>query len=286
MGRCGTSWLVRLLGCHPAVVAHRSYELEPRAVLYWANVVRGLARPAAHWQLLARGAEPRWWLGDGGGEQQLRWVEPEVRAELGREAVDDVCHLAHNRVERLYRRVATPAGRPDARFIVEKTERDWRLLRLVAEIWPGARYLVLVRDFRDVVASVLAFNERRGWPAFGRQYVESDERYVELLRGYALELARSARAHGDRARVVRYEDLILEPETTLKGLLEWTGLDAEPALMAGMLAAAGQETPQMAGHRTAPSPRESIGRWERDLPPALRERACEVLAEPLAEFGY
>lgn len=286
MGRSGTSWLVRLLGEHPAVVAHRSFELEPRAVLYWANVVRGLADPAAHWQLLARGAEPRWWLGDGGGAENTRWADPELRAELGREAVDDLCHLAHRRVERFYRAAARLADRGGARCFVEKSERDWRLLRLAAEIWPSSRDIVLVRDFRDVVASVFAFNERRGARAFGRQRVGSDEEFLDFVRDYATGLARWRRSRGTRARVVRYEDLILEPEPTLTGLLGWLGLDPDRALVAEMLASASHDTPQMADHRTAAGPRESVGRWERDLPPALRERAAEVLAEPLAEFGY
>lgn len=286
MGRSGSSWLVRLLGGHPDVVAHRSFELEPRAVAYWANVVRALAEPASHWQLLARGGEPRWWLGDGDGVENLRWVEHELREELGRAGVEDLCRLAQRRVELFYRAAGALAGREAPRFFVEKTERDWDLLRLIAEIWPGSRDVILVRDFRDTIASALAFNEKKGTVAFGRQRVATDEDYLVSVRDYAESLLDWERSRGSRAWRVRYEDLVLEPERTLTGLLRWLGLDAAPAVVADVVAAASRDTPQMIEHRTAPSPRESIGRWRRDLPAPLRDRASAVLAEVLGDFGY
>ena len=90
--------------------------------------------------------------------------------------------------------------------------------------------MILVRDFRDVVSSVLAFNRKRGYPGFGREHVDSDAEYIP--RGYALKQAlesstRWQRAEGRRAPG-RYEDLLTHPEQTLQAVFEFVGVAAAP----------------------------------------------------------
>ena len=40
------------------------------------------------------------------------------------------------------------------------------------------------------------------------------------------------------------------------------------------------------GHRTVPDPRESIGRWRRDLSGEVEAACAEALGRPLEIFGY
>ncbi len=56
--------------------------------------------------------------------------------------------------------------------------------------------------------------------------------------------------------------------------------------MSLMLAEASRETAQTRAHRTSRDAEDSIGRWQRELPPALRTRATDVFADVLPEFGY
>ena len=56
------------------------------------------------------------------------------------------------------------------------------------ELYPDARELILVRDPRDMLASILAFNRRRGFDAFGREDVGTDQEYVHRIRGDLVRL--------------------------------------------------------------------------------------------------
>ncbi|HUE60096.1 MAG TPA: hypothetical protein VMO88_10975, partial [Acidimicrobiales bacterium] len=46
LGRMGTTWMMRLLSEHPAVVTYRDYPYEVMAARYWAHQLRVLAAPA------------------------------------------------------------------------------------------------------------------------------------------------------------------------------------------------------------------------------------------------
>jgi hypothetical protein len=154
------------------------------------------------------------------------------------------------------------------------------------ELYPGAKEIILVRDFRDTLASSLAFNAKLGSRTIGRGHAGTDEELVAYLAEQLDGVRRRYSSRGEGARLVRYEDLILEPERTLTSLLAWLGVESTPPVVREMLDSAHRETPQMRAHRTSPSASESIGRWKQDLSPELREQATDVFADALAEFGY
>jgi hypothetical protein len=287
-GRSGTQWLVRLAGEHPEIVAHRPFELEPRVLVYWLSVLRDVADPASQAELLARtGPDRRFWLGERARPEAVFYSDDAMRAEVGRDSIDELAAFARRRVERFYRAAAEASGSGEPRYFVEKsTSHDPPLLRLQRELFPAAREVVLVRDFRDTFASMLAFNARRRQQGFGRGLVDSDEQHLLLLRDISRSILDDYVSRAGASRLVRYEDLILEPDETLGELLGWLGVDRTPALVAGMRAAASTDTVQMRDHRTSPDVASSIGRWKRDLPPGLRERTCEVFEGLLTSFGY
>ncbi len=154
------------------------------------------------------------------------------------------------------------------------------------EIYPGARVVFLVRDFRDMFCSVRSFNERRGFLAFGRELVSSDEEYV---RGMARGVA-AFRSHliemQDEAVLLRYEDLIRRPQQTLTRLFDSLALDNRAEVIEAVLSDARAETAGSEEHRTTPTQDRSIGRWLAELSPALRGVFRESFAELLAAFGY
>ena len=105
--------------------------------------------------------------------------------------------------------------------------------------------------------------------------------------GSDAELRRVAGRLGDRARprvgaparthahLVRYEDLVLDPERTLAGLLDHLGVDSGTRDRRGACWARSRRTcPSCATTRPATAPQASIGRWRTDLDPELAE-ACE-----------
>jgi len=158
---------------------------------------------------------------------------------------------------------------------------------LLGEIYPGAREVVLVRDFRDMLCSVIAFNRRRGYEAFGRAKAKSDEEYVEtVLRSSAEWLKRRLDEGGDSIHLVRYEDLIEKPEPTVAEMMGYLGLDSGEDAAAAVVERAEREAPTVDQHRTSEKVSASIGRWRRDLPPELVQVCADVLDPVLVQFGY
>jgi hypothetical protein len=129
-----------------------------------------------------------------------------------------------------------------------------------------------------------AYNARKGSGDFGRDNAGSDEAWLAYLRQNFLVLRAAWRDRGEPGSLLRYEDLVREPATTLLPLLTPLGLDAAPETVARLIAAA--DAPELRGHGTSGSPAASIGRWRTDLSPELRAAVQETFGDLLRDFGY
>jgi hypothetical protein len=288
IGRSGSKWLAWLLSCHPSIVAFQPLVFEPRVATYWTTVFRSLTAPKSYLRQIhtERWDEERWWLGDGATGLPAP-VELSMAEWLGTDSVRSLAASCQERTEAYYLEVAKRSEKPGAVYFAEKFLLDPVLLDLTLELFPGGREVILVRDFRDRLSSVFAWNEKRGDHGFGHQEEMSKAEYLtERVRIDAAELLDRWRRAGDAAHLVRYEDLILTPAETLRGLLEFLEVDAGPGAVSGTLEAANQPRELLDQHRTVSDPIETIGRWRRDLPPELAEKCNEILAPVLEGFGY
>jgi hypothetical protein len=286
LGRTGSMMLMRMLEPHPEVLVYRPFRYEQRVASYWIEVMLALAEPASYFRQIAPVGsldERIWWLGENGpapgsvgDEQTVRW--------MGSDAVRELAELSQSRIERFYGQLAARAGNSAPAFFAEKYALE--ISHLVRELYPGAREVFLVRDFRDMLCSIIAFNERRGVKGFGRSAASSDREYVQQLGGWAARLERAHELRADRSVVVRYEDLVLDPAPTLSGLLEYLQLEPAPHVVETMIAALGSEPTVLADHGTAPDPRSSIGRWRDELDDELLELCEKAFGSALESFGY
>jgi hypothetical protein len=154
-------------------------------------------------------------------------------------------------------------------------------------MYPKAKEIFLVRDFRDVLSSMLAFNVKQGFRAFGPPHIETDEEFARYLRNTTIrQLARSWPKRQDRAHLIRYEDLMQDTEATLRGMLGYLGLDASDAVVDGMIARASEENENSRRHRTSAGTGASIARWKQSLTPSVQAVCNEVYADVLEQFGY
>ena len=290
IGRSGSTWLTWLLGRQPDIVDYRSFEYESKVAPYFAEVLRTLTRPLSYYQPIRGEIDHRgWWLGNEPSEA-LFWYSSHDSIDewLGSDYVEDLIDFFTGRMDALFGHLAIATGKEHARYVIEKMPPSYFGQRMMAEMIPGTRELFLVRDFRDVAASIFAFGEKRGRRWFPGYQAESDEQVVrEPLRNEIDRLLQSWRERRESAFLVRYEDLVLRPEETLSGVLSYLELDAVPVDVTRALADAARIDGDMHGaHITSPSAMGSIGRWQRDLTPDL-QRACEeALGESLAAFGY
>jgi hypothetical protein len=288
IGRSGSKWLAWLLSCHPAVTAYQPLVFEPRVATYWATVFRELSAPKSYLRQIhaERWDEPRWWLGDGAGPLPAP-LDLGMAGWLGVDSVQSQAALCQERIEAFYLEVAERDGKTGTRYFAEKFLLDPVLLDLTTEIFPAARELILVRDFRDRLSSVFAWNEKRGDYGFGHGAGMSQAEYLtERVRIDAEQLLDRWRRTGDAAHLVRYEDLITEPASTLAALFGYLSVDADPDTVDGLLEAATQPSDLLDMHRTVSDPLRTIGRWRRDLPADLGRECNEILAPVLDAFGY
>jgi hypothetical protein len=196
-----------------------------------------------------------------------------------------LARFCHDSIESWYRCLAESQAQPSAAYFAEKHLPN-EYPTLLWETYPGTREIVLVRDFRDVASSVLAFNEQRGFDDFGRQRVESDKEFLLQLRRDAANLLETWSRRAARSHLVRYEDLVTNPHGALEAMLPYVGVDASSATIDGMVERASRTTPELRQHQTSDSPAASIGRWRRDLDPALQMVAADAFNDILRAFGY
>ncbi len=290
LGRSGSSFLTQLLASHPEIVAYQPFESEPRVATYWFGILLALASPRSYIeQLDPRGAveSDTWWLGEHSHMDRplADRVDPVLANWLGSRHIEHMAAMCQEQIDRLYGRVGVLAGKKATCFVEKALPTN--LTSLVLESYEQPREVILVRDFRDMVASLLAFAPSRGGHALGREGAASDEQFVrDVVHNSVLRLVRAMERRQD-SYVIRYEDLVLDRDAALRSLLEGLELGADPGKLASTYEANEALRPHLAQlHRTSESAVASIGRWRRDLSPELQETCNEFLGFGLTAFGY
>ncbi|PID92574.1 MAG: hypothetical protein CSA96_02490 [Bacteroidetes bacterium] len=152
------------------------------------------------------------------------------------------------------------------------------------KLFPEAKFVFLLRDYRDNVLSV---------GRAGKGIGERGHPVVSLGRWrlYNQAVLRQQRKHPGRFVSIRFEDLISDPETELRALCGFLQLPFRPDMLQYQekVAAYGKQDPGFSGlHGSLQTPfnKAKVGEWKH----ALRGKdllRCEVLAGRLAEgLGY
>lgn len=145
-------------------------------------------------------------------------------------------------------------------------------------VWPQARFVNIIRDGRDVLASQMETGLLKHSP-------------VELARSWA-NTHRRFRALRDRLPgqifEIKYEELVKSPEQVLKRLTAGLGLDFAPDMLRHNEC---DLTVYDSSHLSMvelkkPINEAKIGRWKQDLPQEVLDKFMAEAAEALVEFGY
>jgi sulfotransferase family protein len=290
IGRTGGTWATHLLDQHPAIMCHAPFANEVRTAVYWTEIFATLSGPQSFLQSIrAEVIEPEWWLGHkrvSPASLNLREAHS-LEQWMASDRIEELAGVVADRIEIFYKWIARHDRRFEATHFVEKCWPSAASQDILFDIYPGAREIFLVRDFRDVLASIVAYNQKRGYDLFNRDEFSDEAEFVSRLRSDAEAMQEAYVARKDQALLLRYEDLISDERGTVTRILDYLGVDSGEATVEGMLQTAsearlnGQEA-----HRTSATAAESIGRWTRDLDPSF-QIACDTAFEEVhAVFGY
>ena len=238
-----------------------------------------------------------------GGVRLARWRKP----GWGREAygafvgrfIEETCrHLAGVDREALRQRLLaegpTSLRRPYALALEafasahgkarwgEKTPGNLFYADVLADMFPGARFVHVVRDPRAAVASM------RRAPFFTDDVAFCAMNWRKhLTRGRATLKGAVAE---DARLVVRYEDLVADPEQVLRSLCAFLGERYDPAMLAFHADSARFMKPEAASGfnaaATRPVSAAAVGKWRRQL--ARREVSLveAVCGREMERLGY
>jgi len=163
----------------------------------------------------------------------------------------------------------------------DKTPSYIRHLPELAEAFPDAQFVHLIRDGRDVAASM----RDAGWNTSIREGIRQWNHDVTVARH---SVGRALKA--ERYREVFYEQLVRNPEETLQSLCEWLHLHYTPDMLnfhENSTSRLPEETADTLHSRAqAPIDASRAAAWKQSLPSWEVAEAEDEAGELLAELGY
>ncbi len=286
-GRSGSTWLTSLLGQHSQIITYRPYEYEPRVASYWMQILETLSDPMSYLQLLDADVSNRdWWLGN---SFPLVGALPDLQTQqyLGRNSIEELAAFSQKRIEQFYEQVAaTRQYQSELVYFAERCNSRFTKM-MMRELYPHAREIFLVRDFRDMLCSIFAYNKKHNVVRFGREQANSDREYVHQMGNRLRSMLRDWHKSSDEAHLLRYEDLVQHPEESLTSMLNYLCLASDSLTVQRVLRSQPERATILQGrHRTSASATTSIGRWRYDLDPSLQAVCQEAFGDVLEGFGY
>lgn len=182
-----------------------------------------------------------------------------------------------------------PMEREPEQTLVLKCPTMTPVFGCLDELIEGGRYLVMIRDPRDIVTSQIKVSRRQrahGVEPTNRLHASEDVARMSLavLRIYERLFREAAPQLGDRLLLLRYEDLTGDPGTAMRRLREFTGLalDHSPERQTKDSWGGGFRTELSDG----PFSSANVGSHREHLTPAQIELVERTCAPFMKMFGY
>lgn len=203
---------------------------------------------------------------------------------LSQVGADDIDRLFRELISGLLAPLRARDGKPRS---AEKSPNNVFYFRHLHRIFPDAAFIHVVRDGRDVVASLQQMDWKTpdGVPIDYTRDTRLAARYwvnaVMTGREFARQTAGASRYHE-----VRYEALVERPEPCLRALFEFLGEPWEPGALAFHQRTRELSDESSADQVTQPLTRSSVGRWRNDLTPSDLDAIRHEAGGLLRDLGY
>jgi hypothetical protein len=270
--RSGTTWLQRLLAAHPAV----------------------------------RTGQESYLFGSYLGPQLRVWAKHQ--RDRGRGAVGMPCYFTEDEFREQLKRYTLTLLQPmvgelqPGELFLEKTPRHALYVAEILTLLPNSRFVLLTRDARDVVASMLQAAQSWGSEWAPRSVDAAAKKWVQFQKA-------AVKARGllssDQLLDVRYEALLADTAGELEKVirflaLEWSAEARRQAIQANTadqirkgggsrIPLTGDAALRLGNAVSEPEGfirRAGAGAWRRDLNPWQRWRVWRIARQAMAAEGY
>lgn len=292
LGRSGGQWLTTLLSFHPQIAVLNPLISEPHFSTYYLDMAMDLTDPSS---LLSERTNltqlPHWWLGHhlnrSDFQNLLYHLNSTDFADISKIQNKNAINFCVKSLDEIYRKTAKKMGKKGVQFFCEKSVMHYKS-DLLCQLIPSARQIVLVRDFRDLLCSIFSFNQKLKTEYFG--VLEGESMLAFLERYFSIvvnSLTNHYQQNSSRIHLVKYEELMRDPENELKSILSFLKLKNDSSCIKDMIQSASAYLPEyQEQHKTKQSSRDSLRRFESEFSNDLEQRTWDLLGEKLAFFGY
>ena len=148
-------------------------------------------------------------------------------------------------------------------------------------VFPQSKFINIVRDGRDCVASAV----KAGF--FEKSFIRAAYAWSDN-ETFCRRFGASLGEH--RYHSLRYEDLLDDPDKSLKQICAFLNEDFYPSMLdsAESLKLASPDVKSIAHHKNVLRPlnKDSIGKWKHQIPLNMQTRVCAILHKQLAYYSY
>jgi hypothetical protein len=213
----------------------------------------------------------------------------------------DASHATPELAPRVYRALADEAagtGHGGA-VLVEKNPKHVLRLPFLDALFPWARFVHVLRDGRDVVASLMFRNRGTRWghlkvpgwrDLLAQHPFDNHVRCAHQWRDAVATARRDGRRRGERYLEVAYEDLVRDPAAVVPRALAFIGLAVTPEVRAFWPKIADETAGSYHARRQVrhyvENHRRRVGRFRENLSGEQVAAVEAVCGELLRELGY
>jgi hypothetical protein len=184
------------------------------------------------------------------------------------------------------------SGMPEDGYVVIKEPNGSVGAPLLVEALPESRVILLVRDPRDVVASLLAAQRRGSWGSGNSEGsladTNPDEFVQQRARMYIASLGKAweaYEAHEGRKVATRYEDLRYDTFGELERIYASLGIPVEGEQLRRVVEKhAWENIPEKQKGPNKPRRKATPGGWQQDLTPEQARMVEEITIPIMDEF--
>lgn len=257
--KSGTTWLQIMISAHPQVCTTVELTLFSKYTAPWIKA----------------------WKAEAANIQQGRWNQglPFLWSE------DEFYGYLKEFLSKVYEKVLSI--NPQATHVLDKHPGYSMHVEDINMLLPGARFIHMIRDGRDVAVSMVAAQQRIG---YGTGTIQDSA--AEWKRN--VRAAQETTQYHDRYMEVRYEDLLISGANTLKSVFDFCGLPATHNEVTAIIEehkfdkmkAQRQHADKRAKTSAAFYRKGKIGSWQEEIQPVQRYVFDVIAGDLLCKLGY